>query len=273
MVQRKTRPLIIGIDGAGKSYLLSTFPKPLWVFLFDPPDKAHVYLDRGEPGEVQGGKYSYYQEVFSRKSGDPIIRIEYFGETNPEKAESYMRFFGRASTIPADLVANSVATAGLDSITHFDIATRMNSQSMINKVNKDGSPMKLSDWANHNYSRHAIEQFVMTTWPNLIMVNAVVIGHPGEFVKTEDESGEGIQVVRTVDLPGNLGSKIGTSFSEVWRVYIDDQGVRRLQTQRRPKNPYACKTGLGIPDGIEAHYRAIFEDNTAVDTAAENQVG
>lgn len=43
--------LVYGDSGAGKSTFAATFPKPMLVFLFDPPDKARPYLRQGSVGE------------------------------------------------------------------------------------------------------------------------------------------------------------------------------------------------------------------------------
>jgi len=253
-MQRKIRPAVIGKDGIGKSAFAATFPKPMYVFLFDPPDKAQEYLRRGEAGDIQAGKYGYFQEVHSTKTGDRIIHLEYWGEVNPNEARTYGRFVSRTANLERELVEQKVETAIFDSATHFELMVRFYSESYF-------QPSVKEPRLHYGYSAHAIEQYVMTRWPNLIMCNAVMVGHPGDYEKEEVDKGSGeiTRVVRTIDVPGKIGSKIGTAFTEVWRVYMNEENERRLQTGARPGLPYACKTAIGIKDGIPAHYEALFE--------------
>ena len=268
MNRRKIRPLIIGKDGSGKSALAATFPKLMWVHLFDPPDKAGVYLARGEAGDLEAGKYCYFQDVHSEKDGSTIIRIEYWGESNPNEPKSYLRYIGRMAAFERELIESKVQTAVFDSVTHFELATRFCSENSVQKFNQDGE-LTRDPRKHYGYSAHAIEQFVMTRWPNLIMCNAIMIGHPGELEREDGDDGEVVMSVRTVEVPGKIATKIGTSYNEVWRVYIDGKGNRRVQTRQRPNLPYSCKTSVGFIDGTYPHYDALWASLTSSEDNAK----
>ncbi len=250
--RRRIRPCIIGRDGAGKSWLAATFPKKMLVCLFDAPDKAGEYLKRGVPGDIEQAQHCYFQNVFS--ASDPerlIIRVEYWGEANPSSPTSYGRFVQRSSTIEAEIVSESYQTVVLDSVTAFELAARFYSEYRANATNADNR-------AHYNFSMHACEQFVMTRWPNLVFANAIVIAH---YDEQKDETDSGLAVSRKmIAVPGKLPNRIGTQFSEMWRVYQDDAGGRHVQTQPRPSpNNFACKTAIGFEDGVYPHYEALWK--------------
>jgi hypothetical protein len=251
-LRKKIRPLILGKDGAGKSWMVATFPKKMLVFLTDAPDKADAYLRRGIPGEIEKGQFCYFQNVFSEKDPEKlIIRVEYWGESNPDNPTSYGRFISRTANLESEITAESYQSVVLDSATAFELMARYYSENNINKGVKDGRQ-------HYAFSSHAAEQFIMTRWPNLIATNAVVIGHYDEQ-KDESDDGEKVVVKSMIALPGKLPNRIGSQYSEVWRVYIDSAGNRVLQTSPRPGNSFACKTSVGFKDGIFPHYESIWQ--------------
>src|SRR5216684_29166 len=76
-----------------------------------------------------------------------------------------------------------------------------------------------------------------------------------------DATDSGLAVSRKmIAVPGKLPNRIGTQFSEMWRVYQDDAGGRHVQTQPRPSpNNFACKTAIGFEDGVYPHYEALWK--------------
>lgn len=252
MPPRKIRPLIFGQDGAGKSYFAATFPKPMLVILFDPPDKASEYLNRGVAGEIESGPLCYFQNVFSTTDPEKrIIRVEYWGESNPEHPTSYQRFMARTANFEKEIASEGYETVILDSVTSFELACRYYSKYGINAANADGR-------AHFNFSMQACEQFIMTRWPNLIRANAIAIAHYDEQ-KAESEDGETVTTKKMIAVPGKLPNRIGTAWSEVWRVYKETEtGQRRLQTQERPRNSFVCKSAMHFVDGGVPHYEALW---------------
>lgn len=256
-MRKKIRPLILGKDGAGKSWMVASFPKKMLVFLTDAPDKADAYLRRGVPGEIEKGQFCYYQNVFSEK--DPkklIIRVEYWGESNPDNPTSYGRFVSRTANLEGEITTEGYQSVVLDSATAFELMARYYSENNINKQNNKGELTK-NGMLHYAFSAHACEQFLMTRWPNLIATNAIVIGHY-DLQKDSSDDEERVEVKQMIALPGKLPNRIGSQYSEVWRVYIDREGNRVLQTGPRPNNSFACKTSVGFKDGIWPHYESLW---------------
>lgn len=247
---RKIRPLIIGKDAAGKSTFVGTGPKPMLVLLHDAPDKAHEYLKRGVAGELERTDLCYFQNVFSVKdAGKLLIRIEYWGEPTPTEPTAYGRFLSRLFGLEREIVEKGWQTVVLDSVTSLEMSARYYSEYNINKDVRDGRQ-------HYSYSMKACEQIVMTRWPNLINTNAIVIAHYDEF-QDDSEDGEKTVTRKAISVPGKLASRIGTQFSEVWRVYVDDEGNRRLQTTARPRNTFNCKSSIGVPDYSYPHWKSV----------------
>jgi len=202
--------------------------------------------------EIEKGPYCYIQNVYSQNDPDKlIIRIEYWGESNPENPTSYGRFVSRTANLEAEITQEGYQSVVLDSATAFELMARYYSENNINKGAKDGRQ-------HYGFSAHACEQFIMTRWPNLIATNAVVIAHYDDQ-KDDSDDGEKSVTRKMIALPGKLPNRIGSQYSEVWRVYIDDAGNRVLQTQPRPNSSFACKTSVGFVDGIFPHYESLWK--------------
>jgi hypothetical protein len=110
-----------------------------------------------------------------------IIHLEYWAEVNPNKGETYMRFISRAANLEQELIQNQLAT-GLRQRHAFRIDDALLLRVERNKYNKNNELTK-EPRKHHGCSAHAIEQYVMTRWPNLIMCNVVLIGSESNLVK------------------------------------------------------------------------------------------
>jgi len=228
------------------------------VCLLDAPDKASEYLKRGVPHDIEPDPRTkcYVQNIYSNKDPDRlIIRVEYWGETNPLEPTAYGRFVGRLSSLEKEIAEVPYATVVLDSVTALELAARYYSENNVNKFNAKGEETR-EGRLHYAFSMKACEQLVMTRWPNLIGTNAIVIAH---YEEHQDESDDGERIVskKTIAVPGKLAGRIGTQFSEVWRVYVDESGQRVLQTTARPRNQFNCKTSIDLPDGSYPHYKII----------------
>lgn len=249
--------LLMAKSGGGKSTLCATFPKPMLVMSCDPVGKEVPYLERGQPGGVQKGEYCFYQDVMSKKTGEQIIRIEYWGEHDPFNPTAYPRWMKRTANLEKEIVKEGYKTVILDTLTFFEYSARAYSEHNINKEVKDGRQ-------HYGFSAHACEQYVAMRWPNMILCNTIVCCHVADE-KTDDDT-EGLSVVKKmVAAPGQVPNKLPGAYGEVWRPYYagkDAQGnaVYLLQTAQRPTNGFECKSLLRVADGITPHYDAIIAD-------------
>ena len=248
--------LLMGLSGAGKTTLCSTFEKPELVFLFDPPGQERAYINRGKATGIKKSDHGYYREVYSTTTGKLIIRIEYWGESNPFKPSAYPRFVSRTANLEGEIEKEGWKTVVADTATFFELSARYYSENSFQKDVKHGQQ-------HYAFSTHACEQHLMTRWPNLLLCNSIVCCHFDDQ-KDEAEDGSGVVTKKMVALPGKLPNRIPGGFGEVWRVYYagaDKEGkaVYLLQTQRRPSNSYACKSAMGVKDGIIPHFDAIWK--------------
>lgn len=253
--------LIMGASGMGKTYFLGTAPKPLLVQQFDAPDKASTYENLGFlPGPVESGKFCDYQRFYSAKEPDRwLIQVEFFNEPDPRNAKAMSNFMARMNDIERDIKEWEVQTVGIDSLTFFELAARMYSKFTHHPTNKRGEDVA-DERIHYRASSQMVEEFMLARYPGLQrLANSVIIAHVQNA--TVDDAGEDEnrrEQRKVVAAPGKLPSKIPAALSEVYRLYIDDNGVRWLQTGPRPKeNIFECKSTRGIADPTQAHWRAI----------------
>lgn len=250
----KLHVLLLGRPGAGKSTLAAQFDKPMLVALCDPPGKEQPYLDRGEAGPIKKGEHCYYREVFSKKEPDKlIIRVEFWGESNPASPSAYAHWMARFANIEQEIAELGWQTLVLDTATYFELSARYYSAGYLNRDAKDGRQ-------HYAFATNACEQYIMMRWPNLLMANTLVLAHIDDQ-KDEAEGPEGGVVVRKMAaLPGKLPNRLPGGFGEVWRVYVDTDGSRRIQTAQRPTNTYDCKSLVGFADGQQAYIELLWKE-------------
>jgi hypothetical protein len=117
--------LVYGDAGAGKSTFAATAPKPMLVLHFDPYGKEVPYLVRGKPTDLYADdRHDTVRSVMSNKTGNEIIRIEYYHDTvftepqlQPAKSrtrvvdmqpDAYHRFLKRMATVQHELAGKEV---------------------------------------------------------------------------------------------------------------------------------------------------------------------
>ncbi len=90
--------------GTGKSTRLSTFPKPMIVFMFDGRGKEMPYLKLGKNVEID----AFTTDVLDKK-GNLLIRVERYLELNPLKPVAYEQFLVRMKILPHQRIDYSLA--------------------------------------------------------------------------------------------------------------------------------------------------------------------
>lgn len=235
-----------GDTGAGKSTFFASFPKPMLVFMFDPFGKETPYLKRGlaQPLELtdDGGAS---RTVVSKKTGQTLIRIEYFLNPIPEDPTAYRRFRDRMSTFQDEY--DQWTTVVIDSVTFMELAARMEEQFILNPRSKEPR-----QWFAGSTS--ALEQMLMMRFASLPM-NVCVAAHIDE---DKDEL-HGNQI-RTLSAPGRMRKRMPAGYGETYRLYVvRENKVPVFLMQTRSDNLYSAASQIGAPDPCEPTYAALWE--------------
>lgn len=262
--------LTYGDFGSGKSTFASTFPHPQLICCFDAYGKdqpytkspLHVASDLGVDG--YGGPY---REVFSRKTGAVLKRIEYYHDTKwvmPQEIKrkagtgvrdiepnAYARFLRRMASLNDELAG--WRTYILDSVTSMEIAARRWDQYVLNPQAEDGR-----QW--YGASKDMLEKMLLGRLAGL-PINVVVLAH------IDDEKFENQGTQRRMPMaPGKLRGSLPSQYAEVYRAFADTSG-HWLQT--RSDNIWAATTQIEAPALCPPHYSALWESYDAAHDAAQ----
>src|SRR5262245_14419801 len=255
--------LVYGESGTEKSTFLATFPTPILVFCFDPHGKDAPYLRRGVPGPLQQGAYPY-RDVTHRRTGDLLIRLEYFHdlmiptEFSPvekgkdagkaravlaaaDRPQAYANFLRRIATRPHD---EGWATIGLDSVTYVEMAARGWAQHVLNPTTSDPR-----QWWNEATDR--LED-VLLKYVAGLPLNVVVLAHVDEA--KDEEHG---LFIRNPRCPGRLRKLSGSGYAEFYRAYTNKAtGEHVLQT--RSDATWNAASQIPAPNPCPPHYHALW---------------
>jgi hypothetical protein len=238
--------LVYGDSGAGKSTFAATFPKPMLVFAFDPRGKETPYLNRGEAtGFGIDDQGSPYREVLSRKSGDAIVRLEYYLDAEPERPDGYARFGKRLLALQGEY--DKWQTIVVDSVTFMELTARKYHQYVLNKTSKEPRQWFAG-------STDALEEVLMIRFGSLPM-NVVVIAHVDE----EKDELHGT-FVRNPKAPGRLRRGASAGYSEFYRAFVKftDANVRQYVLQTRSDRMWNAASQIGAPDPCDPVYQALW---------------
>ena len=243
--------VLVGDPGAGKSTGLATFPKPLLLFVFDPIGKDIPHLKRGvveaaEPDE----NGTPIQEVYSKKTGTLLIRLEYYQDIDPTQPSAYRRFLNRMGSFQQEY--QEWKTVGVDSVTFMELAARKHSQYRLNPHAKDGR-----QW--YGYAKEALEEVLMIRFGALPM-NVVVCAHISE---EKDEVNGGF--IRGIHAVGKLGKNLPAGYSELYRCFVkktENGGVEYLW-QTRSNSIWNASSQIDAPDPCFPSYAALWQGDGA----------
>lgn len=241
---RPIHVLAYGDAGSGKSTFAATFPKPALVFSFDPLGKETPYLKRGTASDLMDWDYGRYREVVSNKTGNVIVRIEYYQNADVKSPQAYPRFLDRTSMF--DPEQEGWATVAYDSLTFMEIAARKWAQYVVEPGAKE--PRR---W--HGIATDQLEEQVMVKaagWN----VNVVVIAHIDE--QMDDFNG---MMSRSPKAPGRLRKGLPAGFGEVYRAYVirGKEGNQHV-LQTRADAMWVSSTQVNAPNPAPASYQALW---------------
>jgi hypothetical protein len=245
------RVLCYGESGSRKSSFAATFPKPLLVLGFDPPDKMTPYtrLGRREIFHDQG----FYDQVgigvtdvIDKVSGEHLVRVEHYGDPDPANPTAYQRFTARVPHLAAE--APSWGTVVLDSITFVQYAHLRWNERVLNPGYKD--PRLWYGDLKREMVTQLMSRFV---W---LEANVVVIAHVSD---KKDEFAEG--TLRGVNAVGTLGSELPAGYGETYHaVVVRDKDTKefiyRLQT--RSDNLWYSASQIQAPNPCELDYEKLW---------------
>ena len=234
--------VVYGDSGAGKSTFAATFPKPMLVLLFDPPDKATPYFRRGAVQSHEWGAEVIYAD---RRT----IRVEYYHDRSIGKAapkpSAYRRFRERVDDLFTEY--REWKTIVIDSLTFMELAARKNEQYVLNPTSRDPR-----QW--YAGSTETLEEMLLMVFSNL-STNVVCCAHIDE--KRDEVHGN---MIYNPALPGRLSRRLPAGYGELYRAYVarDDEEnlVHRLQT--RATDEYNASSQIQAPDPCVPLYQSLW---------------
>lgn len=256
---KRDHPLVHAITysptGFGKSTFLTTWPKPLLVLLFDPPDKAGPYRrDAALHDSIKKlkGPFGLVERI---NCADGLTQVEHFHDTalmasDPKlrTATAFPNFRARLDVLYGEY--KNWATVAVDSVTYLAIAARKYEQYVLNPSAKD--PRK---W--HAGAADNLEEILMIGLASL-RTNVVLLVHLRTY---HDEDGG---TTTQMTLPGRLGdagSGLPIGYGELYRLYkkwSEKKGkfIRRLQTDG--DDEHHASSQIGAPNNCLATYGALW---------------
>lgn len=239
--------LIFGDAGAGKTTAATTFPKPILVFQFDPLGKETPYLQRGVVQESKATDGTFVRDVLSRSTGDLLIRIEHYLDSDPQKPTAYRRFLNRLVNLERDIEAEGFRTVVIDSATFMELMARKLAQYVLNPTSREPRQWFAS-------STDTLEEVLMIRLGSL-PINVVVLAH----ISDDKDELHGFMVSNPA-LPGRMSKRGPAGYGELYRAYVtvDEKGTREFLWQTRSGGRWNAASQIGAPDPCPQDYTALW---------------
>lgn len=252
--------IVYGDTQAGKTTFAATFPKsaqrPMWVALFDPPDKAMPYYRKGEVGPIEKGEFGRYRSVMN-KDGKEIIRVNFFHDLRLLKAKpkvtAYSLFLKAMDRMYEEV--DQWSTIVIDSVTYLDLCARNYEQFVTNPSAREPRQWRAG-------AADAIERVVMCGLAYVAECNVVVIAHTGN-----KEVQVHMDTVHTLAAPGRLQKNMPTGYGELYHAVIvkdeddDENFIHQLQT--KPTDEFFAGSLIQAPNPCEPTYKALWHHGDA----------
>lgn len=263
--------LVYGNPGIGKTFFAATMPKPMKVFLFDPPSKALAYRQEGFPGPiVRGPDESVFQFVYATQeerdqdqSGTgkgAIIEMESFVDRNPAGIGTqrmpcaYERFQSSMIQHMND-DWKGFKSVVLDSYTFCELACVRLQKYKINPApgGIEDSKHNQMQWAGQ--ARHILQLDIMTTFPYL-PCHGCVIAHVDD--QRHDEQEKKLWGVAAI---GRLVSLLPCAFGEVYFMYrkVNDK-TQQLESWllTETDGSYISQSHINAPNPCKPTWEALW---------------
>lgn len=250
--------LVVGDPGDGKSHFAATFQKPMLVCVFDGMGKDTPYLRRGKTTKhlIEGDYGINYREVKSVKTGETIIRLEYYNDPIPEIGKkgvyAYEKFLSRYAEVQAEIAEGMWATFVIDSLSMLQHCVIKLHEYKMNPTTKGGNQQD-----QRQHYREAASAVMELTCNRLAHMVCDVVCLT-QYRRHEDKLRGTVHLLP--DAPGQTPGRIPGQFSEVYRIYTeeDEDGTVGHYLQTVKSKDYIATTQISAPDGCVAHYKAIW---------------
>ncbi len=247
--------IVYGDTQAKKTTFAATFPKsskrPMWVALFDPPDKAAPYYRKGTVGPIEKGEFGPFRSVMN-KDGNEIIRVNFFHDLRllkkKPKVTAYSNFLMAMDRMYDEI--DQWSTIVIDSVTYLDLCARNYEQYVVNPGAKEPRQWRAG-------AADAIERVIMCGLAYISECNVIVIAHTGNKEVTMH-----MDKVHSLAAPGRLQKNMPTGYGELYHAVVvkdeddEDQSIWQLQT--RPTEEFFAGSLIGAPNLCPPDYKALW---------------
>lgn len=238
---------VMGRPGSGKSELLASMPKPLFVYATDPEEKLMPYFDRC--GRIERGVGQFGQPVligFSPTTDKPIMQVELFYDLEPSSPSAVTQLLARAQQVRGEVDAGMWASVALDSWSQLETFAVWR-RTWGTMAAKDAD----AHGRNYGAAKDDLKPFFWS-WLIPLKCNLGIAFHTTE--KLREESGVSSYGIKAIgDLPSGLASVLPERYRSESQA---DGSTRKLYT--KPDGRYDLCTLIDAPNPCDNHYPALF---------------
>ncbi len=233
--------LLLGASGAGKTVNTMTFPGEKMVADFDNKISSAVKFYSGQKEVLD--KISVNQYGKMPIIGDPRLTRKPRMRSFLDDLQGYYNLQNTKQKLPFDTLVIDTITTLTDSILED---YRYVSQTGVKRPNIDQNSQS-------DYGLLATHFKQIITGILALDCNIVVIGHT-QLAKDEASG----TITNEILMPGQMASKLGIYFEEVYFAKLDSTGKNIWQTKPDARTSF-CRTQRKLPPEIPAHYGEIVK--------------
>jgi hypothetical protein len=257
---------VMGLPSSGKSHLIASMEKPLLVLSSDPFDKQQPYLDRGDADpQVYTGQFGQPTRIVkSATTGNAIIQIEGYYDTDPDNPTAMSALLARGEQLRSEVIAGRWKSIALDSWTNIEWIARQR---------RSAKPFLVTD---AHGKRYGAAKDDLQTFFNARFVHLPC--HVGVALHTtEKRDDDGVVTYRGIKAIGELKTDLPGSLGERYLAVNVDGTQRRLDTRNVA---YNCCTLIDAPNPCVNEFTALYSnwlkretEKRAASTAAQPTAG
>lgn len=227
------KALIYGQPGSGKTCFACSFPGPILLLDFDNKASSAARFYAKQPELLGQIEVVNLSASFAQS---PLVEMN--------KIVTELSAQQKSGTY-------AYKTLILDSITTFSSACLKHIVDTNPGVNRVKSAQGVQPGpSDYGILKREFQRLI----PGLLTLdmNVVMLGH--EEVDKDELTGE---LIRGVQMDGSFSQQLPIYFEEVWRSYVDDKGVHKLQTKPDHKYSKLRSQIPGLPNVIDMKYDGI----------------
>lgn len=235
------KALILGESGAGKTVGAMTFPGKKQVMDFDGKISSAALFYKNNKEVIESIDFNPYGKMTVK--GDAASKVKPRMRSFLDDIQLYFDMQNKKQKLPFDTIVLDTITTMTDSIMED---YRYVSQLGIKRPNVDQNSQS-------DYGLLATHFKQIITGLLALDAHVVVLGHT---MLSKDET-SGI-MSNEILMPGQMASKLGIYFEEVYFAKVDDKGQRVWQTQPDQRTRF-CRTQRNLPPVVPANYAEIVK--------------